>query len=207
MSTDNVQRLQEDLTTMRQAIRTDKPYARADVLPLLTIAIGAIITIPMLQHRLFMNPRLCLLVGLAPGIFLFLRRYFHTRQDKAARPGLWKEYKWSLVAVTIVTPAAVAWMWWSQQFGTNREAAGAAIIFCIGLACCLIGFVDANRRTYASGGIAVMVFAIVLPTLEPRQIPVAGCAFLGFHSFTTAATIWWLTRETAENVETGQVDG
>lgn len=196
MSTDEIQRLQQDLNTIRGAIRTDNPYDRADVLPLLAIAFGALVTIPMLHFRMFHNPRLCLLVGLAPGIATLVRRYFQTRNDQASRPGIWKEYKWGLLFACLAAPAAAGWLWWSQRFGVDRQATGAAIIFCLGIAAIMIGYIDCSRRTYLAGGIMATIFAFVLPTLEPQHFPTVSCIFLAAKCSVVAALIWWLTRET-----------
>lgn len=192
MSTDEIQKIQDDLATIRQAVTKDKPYDRADIFPLLVLAVGALIAILMLQTRI--SPRLCFLVGMAPGFVCWCVRYFQTRNQRAVRPGLWAEYKWSLVAGAIMIPALVGWMWWSQQFGTSRIAVGAAVMFCIGIAACLIGFIDPNRRTYLPAGITVIIFAVLLPTLGPKQIPIAGFVFLAILGFGGAAMIWWMTR-------------
>ena len=75
MLTDEIQRIEDDLATMRQAVKKDKPYERADIFPHLALGVGALIsgalisgaliTIPMLQSRI--DSRLCVLLGMAPG--------------------------------------------------------------------------------------------------------------------------------------------
>ena len=197
MSTDEIQRIKDDLATMRQAVTKDKPYERADVFPTLAYGVGGLIAIPMLQSG--MNPRLCILLVLVPGLVWCCVRYFQVRNQRAVRPVLWAEYKWSLVVLTIILPALLGWMWWSEQFGASRSAVGEAILFCAGIVTCLIGFIDPNRRAYLLSGISLTVFGVLLPTLDPKQIPFASCVFLAVIGFIGAAAIWWMTRGRLED--------
>ena len=43
MLTDEIQRIEDDLATMRQAVKKDKPYERADIFPHLALGVGALI--------------------------------------------------------------------------------------------------------------------------------------------------------------------
>ena len=202
MSTDEIRRIEDDLATMRQAVTKDKPYERADIFPHLALGVGALIsgaliTIPMLQSQI--DLRLCVLLGMAPGLVWSCVRYFQARNQRAVRPVLWAEYKWSLVVLTIILPALLGWMWWSEQFGASRSAVGEAILFCAGIVTCLIGFIDPNRRAYLLSGISLTVFGVLLPTLDPKQIPFASCVFLAVIGFIGAAAIWWMTRGRLED--------
>ena len=196
MSTDEIQRIQNDLTTIRQAITNDKPYDRGDILPSVVIGMGALIAIPMLQ---FLSPRICVLLAIAPGIALWFIRYFQARNQQAVRPVLWLEYKWGLVASAVITFAIIGWIWWSQQFGISRVAVGSLALFSIGIAGCLTGFIDSNRRTYLLSGIITLIFGVLMPTLDQNQIPIVGLTILAIIGFGTAAMIWWMTRGELED--------
>ena len=67
-------------------------------------------------------------------------------------------------------------------------------MFCIGIAACLIGLIDPNRRTYLPSGIIAMIFGVLLPTLDPKQIPIVGFVFIAILGFGMAAMIWGMTR-------------
>ena len=197
MSTDEIQRIEDDLATMRQAVTKDKPYERADIFPSLAIGVGGLIAMPMLESGI--NPRLCILLGLAPGLVWWCVRYFQARNQRAARPVLWAEYKWNLVVFAALLPALLGWMWWSEQFGASRSSVGEAMLFCVGIVTGLIGCIDPNRRAYILGGISLTVFAVLLPTLDPKLIPFASCVFLAVYGFIGAAAIWWMTRGRLED--------
>lgn len=204
MSGEEIQRLQDDLSTMRQVIKLDKPYAATDVMPLLLLGVGALLAIPLLEMRLFSNPRICLLLALSPGAALYARRYSEARRNQIHRPALWKEYKWGLAIGAVMIPASVGWIWWSQQFGLSREVAGAPIMFCLGIAGCVIGTVDADRRLYLLGGIGAIAFAFALPFLQPRHIATAGAVLLAVICFVAAAWIHRQTRTETDNAESNE---
>ena len=202
MPTDEIQRIQNDLTTIRQAITKDKPYDRADIFSSVVLGVGALMAIPMLQ---FLSPRICVLLGVAPGMALWFARYLQTRKQQQVRPNLWAEYKWGLVAVAVITPAIIGWMWWSQQFGASRMAVGSFALFCIGIAGCLIGFIDSNRRTYLLGGIITLGFGILMPTLGPNQIPIVGLIFVAMVGLGNAAMVWWITQGGLEDASPREI--
>ena len=125
MLTDEIQRIEDDSATMRQAVKKDKPYERADIFPHLALGVGALIsgalisgaliTIPMLQSRI--DSRLCVLLGMAPGLVWWCVRYFQARNQRAVRPLLWAEYKWSFVALAISLPALFGWSGGANDLG------------------------------------------------------------------------------------------
>ena len=130
---------------------------------------------------------------MAPGLVWWCVRYFQARNQRAVRPLLWAEYKWSFVALAISLPALFGWMWWSERFGASRFTVGTAMLFCVGIVSCLIGLIDPIRRLCLLPGISVIIFAVLLPTLDPKQILFAGCVLLAVCSF------WWGCRDLVDD--------
>jgi len=188
-----IQRLQDDLSTMRQAIRLDKAYDKGDIAATLLLGLGALIAMPIFEFTSW-NRRLVLAVALTPGLLAFSLRYATTRRIRAERPQLWNEYKLSVISAICVIPTAVGWMWWSEQFGTARQAAGSAIVFCIGVVLAGVGVLDSNRRTYLFGGVPMIAFGLAIPWLTPHRIGTVGLGVIVFALLSTAAFIWWQTR-------------
>ncbi len=150
---------------MRQVMRLDRPYEAADIPAMLLIAAGALVAIPLVIFTSWPH-RSILIVTLIPGAIVFGRRYLAAKREKTERPGLWNEYKVAIIVGVFVTPLAVAWMWWSQQqLGTSREAAGASIMFWLGVFGTGVGALDPSRRSYLFGSIAAMAFALAIPAL------------------------------------------
>ena len=195
MSHENIQRLKNDLTTIRQVMRLDKPYDAADIPALMMFGVGGMVAIPLLLFTTW-NQQLTFILTLIPGLIVYARRYLTAKRNKVERPALWKEYRVSLVAVIFAMPLTAVWVWWSQsQFGTTREAAGAAVLFCVGAFVAGVGALDSNRRSYLPGGVCLILFALAFAWLTPRQIAPAGAAVLACAMFSTAAFIWWQTRD------------
>ena len=194
MAIEEIKRLQDDLTTMRQVMRLDKPYDAGDIPSLLLFGWGASVAVPLLEFTSW-HQGMTIMVVLAPGMIAFLYRYMMAKRNRAKRPALWKEYRVAAFPGVCTSPLAVGWIWWNRhEFGTTREAAGASIIFCVGAVLSGFGVLDVDRRSYLFGGFFLIAFAMVIPWLTPRQIAQVGAGVLAISMFSTAAFIWWQTR-------------
>ena len=193
MPNEEIKRLKDDLFTMRQAMKLDKPYDEGEILPLLLVGLGALIALPLVEFTSW-DRRLILLSALLPGFLASLRRYVQVREKQPERTELLKEYKLGGMAALTFVPAAIGFMWWSQRNGISREAVGAAIIFCVGVVLTGIGFLDTARRNYLIGGVAMIAFGVLIPVLTPQRIATAGAGLLAVVSLLMAAIVWRRTR-------------
>ena len=199
MSANDVERLEKDLTTFRQVLATDRPADRADILPLVVLGLGALVSIPLQSMHLLWNPRFCMLTCVAPGLMLCIKRYNTVKGQRAKRPNLWQEYRVSTIAVAFLIPAALGWIWWSESLGLNRSQAGAPIIFCLGIAGLIIGVIDSQRRSYAIIGVGFAMFGACLPLLTQNQIPLAGAFVMAAATFGIAVWTFFTTRDDVQN--------
>ena len=94
MSQVDLERIQNDLDSIKEVIRRDRPYSAGDVLLSVVIGVGAVFCMGLLHWRVFSDPRFSFFLSLSPGIALWVRRYLQTYRGRAKRPVLWKEYKW-----------------------------------------------------------------------------------------------------------------
>ena len=193
MANEDLKRLKDDLSTMRQAMKLDKPYDEGEILPLLLVGLGALIALPLVEFTSW-DRRLILLSALLPGFLASLRRYVQVREKQPERTELLKEYKLGGMAAVTFVPAVIGFLWWSQRNGISREAAGAAIIFCIGAVLTGIGFLDTARRNYLIGGVAMIAFGVLIPVLTPQRIATVGVGVLACVCLLTAAFLWRQTR-------------
>jgi hypothetical protein len=137
------------------------------------------------------HQRLILILMLLPGLIMYGYRYIAIKKTKDERPELWREHRLGLIAGTIAFPLTLAWIWWSQiQFGTTREAPGAAVMFCISVFLIVVGALNSLRRSYLLSGVGLAAFALAIPWMTPRQIAPIGAAVLAMVSLLTAAFIW-----------------
>ena len=194
MPNEEIQRLRVDLTTIRQVMRLDKPYDAGDIPSLLLLGLGASVAVPLLVFT-SLHQGMTIMVVLAPGMIAFVYRYMMAKRNRVKRPALWKEYRLAAFLGVCTTPLAVGWILWScHEFGTTREAAGASMIFCVGAVLSGFGVHDADRRSHLFGGIFLIAFAMAMPWLTPRQIGQVGAGVMAIVMFSTAAFIWWQTR-------------
>ena len=193
MPNEEIKRLKDDLFTMRQAMKLDKPYDKGDILPILLIGLGALIALPLVEFTTW-NRLLILMPALLPGFLAFLRRYVQVQGKQPERTELRKEYKLGSMAAVAFVLAAIGFMWWSQRNGISREAVGAAIIFCVGVVLTGIGFLDTARRNYLIGGVAMLAYGVLIPMLTPQRIATVGIGMLAVVSLLIAAIVWRQTR-------------
>ena len=128
MPNEEIKRLKDDLFTMRQAMKLDKPYDKGDILPILLIGLGALIALPLVEFTTW-NRLLILMPALLPGFLAFLRRYVQVRVKPSRTYGCGRIHLGSMARWP--SCGGHRFMWWSQRNGISLEAVGAAIIFCV----------------------------------------------------------------------------
>jgi hypothetical protein len=197
MNQPHLDRVREDLQTMRNAAGFDLPFGQFDVLSNVWIGCcGLFITLCAVAAPWEYRGVLALPLGLAVAGAAWAG--VRARRERGDRPAGWREHKSGLVAAGIVTPLAVAYMRWERHLGLPRETVGAAALFFIGLALLVIGILDRRRRHYLGGALALMPYGIVLPSLAPPQVVAAGglCMFAACLS-SAAIQRWQLKRAAA----------
>ena len=186
MSQVDLQRIQNDLDSINEVIRRDRPYAAGDVLPCVVLGVGAMVGMVLLHWPLIGNSRLCLLLSLSPGIALFARRFLQSHRGRAKRPVLWKEYKWSLIAAVVLIPSFIAWVWWRQRFDSSPDSSVATILFCMGLVTTMIAVMAPNRRMYLPCGLFILGYSFLLNSLSSEQVAFSVCALVALVAFGSA---------------------
>jgi len=188
----NLERLQSDLSTIRHAGKFDKPYASEDIPILLYASVTGLV---MSAITLSIPPASgWVVLVFVPLAIIYVRYARRRRRDRAARPGLWREIRMSLMVAAVMTPLMLLWIRWEQSLGISREFIGAGALFFIGVGHLIVGLLDPSRRSYLAPGLALMVYGIVIPLCTPDEVVVAGglttfAAMLG-----AAAVTWWQLR-------------
>lgn len=197
MPNEDIQRLKDDLSTMRQAMKLDKPYDARDIPSALLIGVGALIALPLIEFTAW-DRQLILIFALLPGLAALLLRYAEVRKTPPERTELRKELKIGGLTAVTVLPAVIGFLWWGHQNGLSREACGAGIIFCIGVVMTGIGVLDSGRRSYLISGVGMIAFGVLIPVLTPQRIATVGTGVMAFICLLTAAYYWWQTRLDSE---------
>lgn len=191
MPSNELERLTSDLSTIRNAMRLDKPYAWDDVLMELLTALGGLLAILLIVFTPLDN-RVAFMLGVAPAIIYYYRFSVQRRRDQADRPGLWQEVKVTLQATAIVLPLVIGWLIWSRVTESiDRPSAGAAVLFFVGVGLAYVGVFDSNRRKYLAGSVALMAYGLIYPFLTPHQGALCGASALIVGGLGGAAIIRW----------------
>ena len=198
MPNEDIKRLKDDLSTMRQALKLDKPYDAKDIPSALLIGFGALIALPLVEFTAW-DRQMILLFALLPGLVALLLRYAEVRRTPPERTELRKELKIGGLAAVAGVPAAFGFLWWCEWNGISREAAGAAIIFCIGVVMTAIGVLDTSRRSYLICGAGAIAYGMLIPVLTSHRIATVGAGVLAFVCLLTAAFLWRQTRLDAKS--------
>lgn len=174
MSSSDLDRVAADVSTIRQAMRLDKPYTRDDVkLDLVTSLTGVLALLLVTYSPLEAKP--AFLLSLLPGAAYFIRFTAQQRRRRATHPSPWKEEKLTFHALFIAMPLVLGWLAWSRLVGNvDVNSAGAAAVYFVGVALGVLGVLDPNRRRYLAGSAVLLAFGLALPSLTPHQVILGG---------------------------------
>ena len=191
MSTNELERVSSDLTTIRQAMRLDKGYAWDDVTrEFVTAGCGLLSCLLMVFSEL--NYRVAFVLGMVPMLVYYYFFMAKRRKSQAERPNLWFEEKLVLKALAIVMPFLIGWLAWSKLSGIiDLRSAGASTVFFMGIGLGYVALVDINRRRYLAGSLTLMAFGLAIPSLTQHQTAVGVAASLIVASLGEAAIIMW----------------
>jgi hypothetical protein len=204
MPSEPLQRIQEDLATVKAALGTELPYDRSHVaLYLLGSGLGVLLAgLPLLGLGVYVRPVLFVYVGLLVAAWLAQIRHLRTR--RAAAPALWrwgrKEAVASLVAIALLV-GYVVWAAtlarWQGQWGLREAVAMAsAVLFFLGTFGCMWVAVDRRRWHLLGGAAALVAGGALLPLCATREqfyVLVGAMVFAGGMS-SGLLLLWQLRR-------------
>jgi hypothetical protein len=211
MQSEPLQRVQDDLATVKAALGTELPFDHSHVaLYFLGAGLGLVLAgMLVLGLGEYVRPALLGYIGLM--LLAWLAQVRHLHAGRALKPSLWrwgrKEVTGSLVA-SVLLVGYVVWVAtlarWQGQW-TRREAfaLASAVLFSIGAAGCVWVVID-RRRWHVLGCAAALVLAgLLLPlceTLDQFYLLVGGLVFLGGLS-SGLLLLWQLRRHEVSHAD------
>lgn len=172
MSQTDLNRVREDLDTIKQAAGLELPFCNEDVrLNLWSALCGVLVTACALftpwEYRLIV----LIPVGLATLITASTARKI--QQQRSQNPGRWREQRLAGIAVLVFLPLAIVYKLWERSLGMPREMIGAAVVFFFGVGLLIIALTNRKRLYYAGASIPMMAFGFSIPICSPRQVLIA----------------------------------
>ena len=194
MSGVDLDRVKQDLATLKDAARLELPFGRKDVrINLWMAACGALIAVWFAMTP--WDDRWLRILLFCPPVVFVGRAMLSAKRDRDHEPARWRELRMSLLAMVIIVPLVVAYIRWERWIGMPREMAGAAALFFVGVAALVVALMDFRRLHYAGGALALMAFGIAFPNLSRTGIFVAGGLCIMAGCLASAAVQWWQLRE------------
>ena len=173
MSHTDLDRVRDDLATLKRAAGLELPYGKEDARLSLWLAFfGVLVTACAVfspwEYRLVLFAPICLAALVTAQAFVKARRQ-RTRQ-----PGRWREHRVAGIAASIFLPLAIGYKFWERSIGMPREMVGAAAVFFFGVGLLVIAVFEKKRLYYAGGAIPLMALGISIPMCTPRQVMIAA---------------------------------
>lgn len=171
MSQADLNRIREDLATVRHAAGLELPFGNQEVRAhLWSAACGVIMTLWAVFAP--WEYRWGIAVPIAAAVAITLRTTAEARRRRES--ARWREYRLSSAAVLVAAPLAIAYLYWERWSGMPRAMAGAASVFFFGLGALVFALLDRRRFYYAGGAIPFMIFGALIPFCSPQQVLIAG---------------------------------
>jgi hypothetical protein len=193
MSEPDINKLREDLETMRLAAGVDLPFSKRDICIMTPVACMAGAAIACIGWWVPAEYKWAALfpIAILLGVWLILARADHRR--RATEPVHWRETRYGLMGLFIVTPLLAGFLYWETAMGLSGAALQSSVSFFGGLGIAWFGLIDRTRRHYIGTALPFLVFGMLIPFCDPRQIRAGvGLMLIVMALLTAAIQIWQL---------------
>ncbi len=193
MSRSELNRVREDLATMKQAAGVGLPIGPSDVCLSLAWAVAGV---PLAAWAAFARPEQTtfglLLVIPCMGVLAlsaFVAKKYH--RDRGQAPAPWREHRFQWIAAGVLTPVFGGFVVWSIVKGLSPEAMIVTALFMAGLGMLILPILDRTRLFYLGWAVSTMLFAVTAPLLEQRFWGVLVGGWLILSGLSAAGIMGW----------------
>lgn len=186
-------RVREDLETMKQAAGMELPFGRED---LKWGWIDGLIFVPLAAWSLlgpgtYMSLAIILsLVATLPGGWALRRKY---RRQRDRHPGRWREQRLGALLVLGAMPLVILIAVWAIANGTPPNTMVGLVLAVSGCVYTFMGLFSRRRRYSVGMGIAMIACGLVMPGATDRQVGLAvALMFIVGAPVSTAIAAWQL---------------
>jgi hypothetical protein len=190
MSQPDLDRVRNDLETIRNAAGVGLPFSRDDVRTgLWCAACGLLICAwAVIGPR---ESRWLLYIPLSIAVLACAHSYVTARRKRHHEPVRWREHRLSIIASAVAVPAAIGYLFWERHVGVPRGMSGAASVFFIGVGLTVFAMLEPRRRYFLGGAIPLMAFGLAIPLCSPSGIVMAGGLCMAVGCFGGAVIQSW----------------
>ena len=168
MSSSELNRLQDDLRTIRAVTGMDLPFDRFDVRGTLIVACCAFL--PAVIGMAGIESRWLLGAAAAPFVVIVLslvwRNYRASHPSKACPHEKRKEYRVGLLVTIACLPLLLGFHIWATRAGAPADVANGCVMIFLGSLLLLYGLYNSGRRSAVFPGIAAIFGGLMWPYCE-----------------------------------------
>lgn len=172
MNSSDVDRLRNDLGTMRAVIGMELPFDRFDVRA--TLIVGCSALLPVVVAIAGVESRWLLLGSAAPFLAALLitlgRNYRAAHPSKACPLEKRKEYRIGVPLMILCLPLFVGFHIWATQSGAPAEVANGSILMFLGIMLLVEGLGKSDRRAALFPAIAAIVGGLSWPFCDHLEL-------------------------------------
>ena len=193
MSHADLNRVRDDLETMKEAAGVGLPFGREDVRAGMWCAVCGI----LISAWALLGPweyRWVILAPLSLAVVGGFRASVTARRQRAVEPVRWREHRLSGIVAVVAVPLAIGYTQWERQLGFPRELVGAASVFFVGVGALVFAVVNRKRLYYVGAAIPLMTFGLAIPLCSASQVVIAGGLCLMAGGLATAGIQHWQLR-------------
>ncbi len=193
MSQTEMNRVRDDLATMKRAVGVGLPIGRSDVC--LSLAWG-VAGVPLAAGAAYTHPgqTTLALVLVIPcmgvlALSAFVAKKYHRHRGKAPAP--WREHRFQWIAAGVLTPVFGGFVVWCIVMGLSPEALTVTAMFLAGLGMLVVPILDRTRLFYLGWAVFTMLFAVAAPLFGPRYLGVLVGGWLILCGLSAAGIMGW----------------
>ena len=190
--TDNLSRIQADLSIIQEAIGGGLPFDRTEAR---AIGLGSLLALPAALWGLLGSarspfPELVIVVTLLAIYVASSALGKRAHNDRHEQPIRWREHKLSLFLVLLLSIAALAYLGVSLWNDLSWNVAMATAIFFAGISAVAIAVVDRSRLYLLGGAIPTLIYGVFFPLYDSRQLLLATAAWIAASCLATSALMF-----------------
>ncbi len=193
MSRTEMDRVRDDLATMKRAAGVGLPIGRSDVCLSLAWAVAGV---PLAVWAPYAPPEQptfgLLLVIPCIGVLLlsaFVAKKYHCHRGTAPAP--WREHRFQWIVAGVLTPVFGGFVAWSILWGMSPEAMTVTALFMAGLGALILPIFDRTRLFYLGWAVFTMLFAVTAPLLGRRYLGALVGGWLILSGLSAAGIMGW----------------
>ena len=173
MSSSKLDRIQNDLNTIRTVTGGDLPFDRWDAS--WTLATGCFAALPAIVGMAGVQTRWVLLLSgmpfVAAVIFAVVRNYRAAHPSKSCPPEKRKEYRLgNVIMLVVVVPLLFGFRFWATSAGAPVAVANGCVMMFLGLLLVIEGLYNSQRRATLLPGIAAIAGGCMWPYCNQYQL-------------------------------------